>query len=1648
MNSGDIRLMIGSSSATVRYWIFLLYNFLLLILCLLSGDIQAGSDNSPQFRLISESSDAVVVEGTFPTPNITDYHHQGQRYSNVTVTGLPNLSGPHFPCLPYASYCLHLSSQQAEVEITDTTTFFIYVENLLNRVESPIDGLASEQSKTGIQPFTPLPANKRFPQQLVKLYYLGAFRDNHLWSLQIFPYQYDPVVKRLYIYNRIMVKVNVKSDEGEALYKTPIPTLEKSFLNRLAAVSNTNIKRSPARTLALQKRISDQKTRLKLMVQEDGLYKVTGNDFVKAGVEIRLIEPRTLSLSNKGNDVAIYVTGWRDGSFDSEDSIEFWGEYNRETFQHLAADMYRDPFSDTNIYWLSWGGDAGLWMAEEQGTVVETEPRKIIRPYSYLHKVHVEKDRYYDRLSQVQGDMLRDHWFFDSGIASATKNEYAVQLHHPNVNSMVAGRLRLMLSGRTYGALQAHEVSVFLNAQRVLSGQWQGQELNFLQSQPESGFSAPALVDGKNIVTVVNEVDASVIDYVLLNWFEIDYPRLYRAENNEILFGIPKEGDMGLYQFSVDGFTELDIDVYKLGTSKILGGRRGEFEDFYGFKSNRIVFQDRVSSPSVRYVAAGESAKKKPILIAKAKPANLRSTENGADYLVIAHNRFVNNDMLRELLRLREDQGLRTALVSTESIYDEFGHGLITPYAIKGFLKFAYRNWQRPALRYVLLVGDGCYNRRINAESDTLDLVPVVMRQTLKFGAAASDHWYSLITGDDELPDLCVGRLPARTNDELNAVINKIIQYETEPPSGPWRNRLLFIGGNGNVFRQQSESLIANNTPARFEAARLYSLKSGDVDPYFGGTADLLDYFDEGCAVMTFRGHGGGAIWADNSLFRLEDVNRIYSRGRLPFVVSLTCFTASFESPRARASLGEELLLSEDKGAVAMLGASGLGWVWNDYYLFREVLISLFNGERKTIGEVVAEAKISYMNNYTTPQVFSNINQYNLLGDPATRLVLPGNEIDIRLNTRTPAAGDTLSVSGSFGNSTGLATLDLIDSTKTIIQRKTTPLQQSLFSDQLVVPTDFPNGFGYCRAYVSDEMGVAQANAALSISLGSAVFDSIWTVPEAPSYDDSIHFFADLISKDEPDSVLCIVISPRSDTLLMKNVDATLFRSKEAFGPLGRGEYLSYYLEVYSSGEKSTKSKLMSLWIKRGSDLAVTADDIHLGGVQSVELQTTVSNIGDKDAKGVIAVCEKLDPVSAVWQMIGQDTVDVHREGTSLARFPLKSEPDTVRVRITIDAQNHIAEVNENNNTTETEIIVNKFNVSTILGTTIQGIRNDTLKVFEGFACNFQPGVIPENTVLSVEPLDTIQIYEQPDLTVLHGENKIIGFDLAFANGVNELPSGRTFTIWMECAHTDSATTELLHADIFRLEQRTHKWVKVETKSEDNYLVAQSNYLGKFAILTSSDKTPPDIEISIAGQPHSTNTFVSKNPEIWVLFQDENGIDVSGKGMSIQLNGRELSEEEFSLPDSLLDGNAVSVRVTPQVSEGEHLLEANARDCSGNLAETKSLKFKIVEQFELRVLGTYPNPFSRETTLVYVLTQPAHDLTVRIFTAAGRLVRKFKPHDFLEDANPLGPDYHELTWDGRDADENDVANGVYFCKIEAKGPSKTVEKIVKIARIR
>jgi hypothetical protein len=266
-------------------------------------------------------------------------------------------------------------------------------------------------------------------------------------------------------------------------------------------------------------------------------------------------------------------------------------------------------------------------------------------------------------------------------------------------------------------------------------------------------------------------------------------------------------------------------------------------------------------------------------------------------------------------------------------------------------------------------------------------------------------------------------------------------------------------------------------------------------------------------------------------------------------------------------------------------------------------------------------------------------------------------------------------------------------------------------------------------------------------------------------------------------------------------------------------------------------------------------------------------------------------------------------------------------------------------------------------------------------------------------------------------------------------------------------TTRILHLRdlaVFQRRQESGVWHLLENTNLDTFIVqpfrgqlsGTARSLGDFAIFYFLDEIGPRISFTVSGERFTRFSFVPRNPEIFINFQDIGGIDRSMGQNWIVLDGDTLATSEIAWSDSLQAGGNMSALIRPDLGTGTHTLIAYGTDNSGN-ATTETALFDVRGDFGMEWAINYPNPFKAQTTISFVLTDLATELiTVKIYTVSGRQIRTLRSLD-RQLAN-----YQFLIWDGLDEAGEEVANGVYFAKIIAKHDDEEIEKIVKMAKLR
>ncbi|MFO7680055.1 MAG: C25 family cysteine peptidase [Chloroflexota bacterium] len=377
------------------------------------------------------------------------------------------------------------------------------------------------------------------------------------------------------------------------------------------------------------------------------------------------------------------------------------------------------------------------------------------------------------------------------------------------------------------------------------------------------------------------------------------------------------------------------------------------------------------------------------------REAPLRAPKRGADYLVIVADEAGFMTALTPLLDYRRAQGLETTAVSLAQIAAEFGEGDATPQAIRRFLRYTTENWQ-PAPRFLLLAGDAALE-----ESPTPQAAPNrnLLPSYSVDGRNADDSWF--VTFDENGPGMAVGRFPVQTAEALTAVVNKTIAYETavsHSPNAAWLNRALLIAGDAPYFDMASKHLENNLDESGYHIHDLHMSQNQDI------YTNIVSVLNRGVGILNYTGHGGETGFEDGAAFTADDAHLLENKDRLPVFVAFSCQNGAFSDPY-QDSIAEQLLLAENGGIVAAVGASGPTITQHSLSLANTFYHTLLNGNATTWGEVLAQTKTAVIGD---EDLETAVHTYNLLGDPALPVHQPPSGQIVR--PPLPISGPTLFV--------------------------------------------------------------------------------------------------------------------------------------------------------------------------------------------------------------------------------------------------------------------------------------------------------------------------------------------------------------------------------------------------------------------------------------------------------------------------------------------------------------------------------------------------------------------------------------------------------------------------------------------------------------
>lgn len=771
-----------------------------------------------------------------------------------------------------------------------------------------------------------------------------------------------------------------------------------------------------------------------LTTEQPGIYRIKAAQFQHYS-----------TLFNRSKPVPIYRTEQGDVLFFAEKlgGIHKWSH----------------PYQQQNVYRLS-----SAQAAVEPATSSFPDQNPLSR------RMHLEENKLLIRLSkrEIGDDPEPELWYWHK-LTHVDKSAVEIRFDLPDlaekghVNATVM--VRAISDPRNGGDLSDHQLDVDLNGKALTSLQWDG------KAPTPLALSMPvdALQQTGNILALKvpkrteGHQQNPIVDIVMLDYLETWYPAsgVIQQQQDTVYVGQDKQNIVLRAESSIQAFDQdmqlLAVEELKSGEYSVSVNRAGRLQ---------IVADNGYFEP----VDSRQIPQQHPLV----------QSDQQADYLIIAHPRLMQS--VAPLADMHRNNGMRVKLVNVHDIYDAFGHGIKHHQAIKDFLAHTYHHWQKPAPGHVLLVGDASWdvesdtiddgnyanwtNRQLTVEGsfkakqgdqyqphDELahrDLIPT-WQYASPHGHSASDNWFVSVDGDDFLPDMAIGRFPVVDPEEVSAIVDKTIRYATEPEVGPWRRNMLWITNEQRGFQARSDRLATSADAMGFSSLKVYP-KPEEKDNSAHQSL-LTDAFNEGQLLVHFLGHGGRHIWRtgppdyrkNHDLFTLDHVSKLEESNRLAVILSMTCFTAPFDHPSFD-SIGEKFLREANKGAVAILGAS---WRNSPSTRFSEALYTHLTNPEETIGEAIRKAKHD-----AKYEVL--VETYNLLGDPAIKMALPGG---LELASDNQFSEISVTNDATFS---GTALVEVLNAEGQI----TSSTQVSVQEGQLKIPQLDTEGAELVRVYV------------------------------------------------------------------------------------------------------------------------------------------------------------------------------------------------------------------------------------------------------------------------------------------------------------------------------------------------------------------------------------------------------------------------------------------------------------------------------------------------------------------------------------------------------------------------------------------------------
>lgn len=863
----------------------------------------------------------------------------------------------------------------------------------------------------------------------------------------------------------------------------------------------------------------------KFGIQQTGIYKLDYN-FLKNELKISdldNINPKNIHLLGNGGamlserngddrpddlyDNAIFIAGESDGKFNSGDYILFYatgpqpvGYRSSTTDPQLTSAVHL--YDRSAWYFIKIDGTEAP-RVKEQASVAASF---VTEEFDDQRRIEDEKTNLLDFSETAQGSGKQ--WFGDYFFQTRIR-EY--KMNFPNLVAGSTGRFRMEFAARCNNSTSIRFTpSATAPFIRAIGGVNVGDnESAYAQEIGIAGNFTPA---GDDLTFKLEYPPVGIQSEGWLDFIEVNVRRRLVMSGNFMVFQDLNTIDKPASTFRLSGINSSSLQIWDITQPN---AARNQMKNATGSTAEFGVETQNVLR---RFVAFYENASfsKPEQVVGKIGNQNLHGITS-ADLAIVYHP-----DMEAAARRLAEHRRsfskLDARLANVLEIFNEFSSGAKDPTAIRDFARMMLERAPEK-FKYLLLVGDGSFDpKNITNGSENKDFIPVFETQESfsPITSYPSDDYYGLLSPEERgnligALDIAVGRFTSRNATEAEAIVEKIIAYESKPETlGDWRLRSLYVADDedGNPHIDQADKLANkqlldekwfNIEKIYFDAYQQVATSGGQRYPDVKAAINANIF--KGALVVQYIGHGGPRGWAQERVIDNNDIAGWDNPGRYPLIITATCSFGGYDDYTILTG-GEQSLIKANSGAIGLFTTVRAVYISGNEQLTDAVQALLFtrqDGRYRTIGQVLYQAK----NNLGGGN--DNSRRFTLLGDPSMYLDLPDHRVKtVSVKNSAGQPIDTLKalmevqieamVTDTAGHLlpdfNGRATVSLFDKPQTlqtlgqdpdsrvrsftvqrnVIFRGSATVRNGRFSIRLVVPKDidYRYGMGKISYYAED----------------------------------------------------------------------------------------------------------------------------------------------------------------------------------------------------------------------------------------------------------------------------------------------------------------------------------------------------------------------------------------------------------------------------------------------------------------------------------------------------------------------------------------------------------------------------------------------------